>query len=216
MKSTKIHLPKNLTEFWEWFRRSSDALAVDPQNVAILSELDARVTSLSPSLSWEIGPGRFKPWQFVVSPDLDRAQRDVARQIISRAPELPDWEFHSARQPKDWDFKFELQLGGEGKTLSLDASRWTFVLLEYPNGIHEILIKGFNLPALTRDQREQAAEIVLESILGEETFLDSVDEFDLVDQLDSQFVGQDRPIQELRRAVTGPPADAPAGNGRPN
>src|SRR5947207_6424881 len=144
-------------EFWNWFRATAKALAGIPEDPALMKELDTRVQELEPELSWEIGPGLAKPWQLVISPNLNRDLREKARAIVSRAPDLSDWEFHSARQPKDWDYKFELQRNDTDEILRLEASNWTFVLLRYPDGAHEILLTGTDVPPLKNDERSQAA-----------------------------------------------------------
>jgi hypothetical protein len=202
MRSKKTLHPH---EFWNWFCENSGALASNPQSPALLREIDDRIRALNSRLSWEIGPGLSKPWQLVISPDLNRGLREIARSIVSQAPVLDAWEFHSARQPKDWDYKFELEAVEGKKPIKVDASTWAFVLLEYPDGSREILLKGRNLPVLTDAQQQQAAEIVLESILGEDTFLNAVDDFELVNQLEPRFAKKQRRIQQLREAVLGGP-----------
>jgi hypothetical protein len=199
MKSEKTKNQTRINEFWSWFCDIAASLARNVENSTSLKELDIRVRDLDPKLSWEIGPGLSKPWQLVISPNLDRDLREEARAIVARAPVLPSWEFHAARQPKKWHYKLEL---GVDKLL-LDASGWTFVLLRYPDGGHEILLKGKGLPPLSDDERWQAAAITLESILGEDMFLDKVNEFELVDELDPRFAERERPIQQLREAVGG-------------
>jgi hypothetical protein len=77
------------------------------------------------------------------------------------------------------------------------------VLLKYPEGTNEILLRAENVTGVTNQQRKLAATIVLESILGEETLLDSVDEFQLVKELEPHFRRRQRPIRFLRDAVRG-------------
>lgn len=190
---------RTASEFWNWFRDIAGALASNVEDSMLLRELDRRVRQLDPKLSWEIGPGLSKSWQLVISPNMDRELRGRAREVVGRAPALAEWEFHSARQPKEWHYKVEM---GADK-VPLDASAWTFVLLQYPEGAHEILIEGKNLPPLSDDERWQAAAITLESILGEDIVLDRVDEFELVDELEPRFAERARPIQQLRDAVAG-------------
>jgi hypothetical protein len=190
---------EQIKEFWNWFREVAEALAVNAENAALVRELDRKVRNLNPRLSWEIGPGLSKPWQLAISPNLDRNLREEARAIVARAPLLPAWEFHAARQPKEWHYK--LELGGD--KVPLDASAWTFVLLRYPDGAHEILLKGKGLPPLSDNERWQAAAITLEGILGEDVLLDTVDEFELVNELEPRFAERERPIQNLREAVMG-------------
>jgi len=191
------------SEFWSWFLKTADSIASNPQDPAVLSELDGRLRRLDSRLSWEIGPGLSKRWQLVISPNLKRSLRKIAKTVVSAAPVLPDWEFHSARQPKNWQYKFELENPKGNSSTELDASAWTFVLLKYPEGTNEILLKAENVIALTNQQRKLAATIVLESILGEDTLLDSVYDFQLVEELEPRFRKRQRPIRLLRDAVRG-------------
>jgi hypothetical protein len=199
--STK--LARSSTEFWSWFRLTSEAIALNPHDSALLAELDFRVRRLGPKLSWEIGPGLSKPWQLVISPSLNPDLRELAKSIVAASPALRDWEFHSARQPKKWDFKFELEDSKGRGPKELDASTWKFVLLKYPDGKNEILLRADGQTKLTKKQRKLAATIVLESILGEEMLLDCVDDFQLVEKLEPRLSKMLRPIQRLRDAVRG-------------
>ena len=194
---------RSSTEFWSWFRLTSEAIALNPHDSALLAELDVRVRRLGPKLSWEIGPGLSKPWQLVISPSLNPDLRELAKSIVAASPALRDWEFHSARQPKKWDFKFELEDPKGRVPKELDVSTWKFVLLKYPDGKNEILLRADGQTKLTRKQRKLAATIVLESILGEEMLLDCVDDFQLVEKLETRLSKMLRPIQRLRDAVRG-------------
>ncbi len=188
--------------FWRWFVGIDQRLRADIEDHDLLRELDRRIRQLGDELSWEVGPGLSKPWQLVISPNLDPDRLHLTKAIVSRAPTLPDWEFHASRQPKDWNY--QLELGDAPKAIHIDASEWTFVLLRYPDGAHEILLHARNLPTLTDDQRWQAAAITLESILGEEAVLEKAGEFELVEELEERFAAKQKPIRELRKAVLGP------------
>ena len=190
-------------KFWGWFQLIAAQLAEDYTNRQLLTVLDAQVRELNPSLSWEVGPGLVKASQLVISPNLDRSVLAEARSIVSVAPALPQWEFHWARQPKEWNYRLEMNSSQGGTPLRVDASTWTFVLLQYPDGAREVLLKGTNLPSLTDDERWQAAALVLEGVLGEELMLDRVDDFELVDKFEPQFEAKERPISLLRHAVAG-------------
>ena len=201
MKFEKI---KNQTdEFWKWFSAVASRLAANIENLPLTKELDERVHRLDAGFSWEIGPGKSKLWQFVISPDLNRSLREKARAIVAQAPTLTAWEFHASRQPKEWNYMFELESGDGEELVRLDASNWTFVLLKYPDGAHEVLLRAKDLPILTEDERWQAAAIALESLLGEDVVLDRIQQFELVDTLEPRFAGRERPIQRLREAVRG-------------
>jgi hypothetical protein len=187
--------------FWRWFETIAADLAANVEDPTLLRELDRRVRGIDEALSWEIGPGLSRSWQLVISPNLDPALRQRARDVVSAAPGLSDWEFHASRQAKVWDY--QLQLGPPERSTHLDASRWTFVLLRYPDGGHEVLLRATNLPALSDDERWQAAAIALESVLGEDAVMDRVREFELLDELEPRFAEKERPIQDLRHAVLG-------------
>jgi hypothetical protein len=193
---------KRISAFWMWFSTVADRLAADVEDKNILTELDGRVRELHPGLSWEVGPGRARAWQLVISPNLDRELRKLANAIVLQAPVLREWQFYGARRPKDWNYRFQLNTE-EGLVRNLDASTWKFVLLEYPDKTQEVLLEGRDASYLGDDDRWQAAAIVLESVLGEDVLLDCIDDFELVGELEPQFAGSARPIQELREAVLG-------------
>jgi hypothetical protein len=190
-------------EFWNWFSATAEAIALNPYDPSLLAELDLQVERLDPNLSWEIGPGLSKPWQLVISPNLNRDLRDLAKSIVAESPAVRDWEFHFARQPKKWDFKLKLEDPKGPGPIELDASTWKFLLLQYPDRKNEILLRRRGQPKLTKRQRKLAAAIVLESILGEETLLDCVYDFQLVEELEPRLSKRLRPIRRLRDAVRG-------------
>jgi hypothetical protein len=188
-------------KFWNWFSSIAATLKDDVENHTLLQELDARVRDFDARLSWEIGPGSCEPLQLVISPNLDRDLRPRAQKIIARAPVISGWEFHSARRPKDWDFRLLLERSAGQPPVEIDVSNWHFVLLRYPDGSQEVLLQGYNLPPLNDDERWQAAAITLESILGEDLILDKINEFELVDQLEPRLADKLKPIQVLRDTI---------------
>lgn len=202
----KLKNPKKIDEFWNWFCGIAEVLTANVENQELLNELEKRVRDLHPKLSWEIGPGLSKLWQLVISPSLIRDLREATREIVSAAPTLPKWEFHSAKPPKEWDYILELE-NDEDDLVRLNASDWTFVLLRYPDGAYEVLLKGSDLSHLRDVERWQAAAITLESILGEDTILDRINEFELVEVFEPRFAQRQRPIQKLREAVMGSTED---------
>jgi hypothetical protein len=200
-EAERQELSSRISSFWAWFR-TAVAFGGEVNDPKLLRELDDQVSILNPNLSWELGPGFSEPWRFVISPNLDRELRELATEVIAHAPVLSNWEFYSSRQPKRWDYRIVL-LPDNGDPIELDASNWTFVLLRYPDGSHELLLKGRDLPALTESERWQAAAIVLESVLGEELTMQRIDHFELLEELEPKFAPKERPIQELRDAIRG-------------
>ncbi len=196
------NLNSRISRFWEWFQ-TAIASGEKAEDLQFLKQIDDQVRNLNPSLSWEVGPGFSEPWRFVISPNLDRELRDTARAVIAHAPVLAGWEFYSSRQPKEWDFTVHL-LRENGSSIQLDASNWTFVLLRYPDAVHELLLRGTDLSTLNQDERWQAAAITVESILGEDLMMERIDDFELVEDLEPEFAKKERPIRELKDAIRGP------------
>lgn len=191
---------KSLNEFWDWFAANAAAISSE-ERPELLNQLDGKLRELDPQLSWEIGPGRVEPWLFSISPNLDKELVSIAKSVVNAAPEIPDWEIYAARQPKQWDYRVALETEGSDRPIHLDASTWQFVLLRYPDGTREVLLTGPSLPPLNDDQRWQVAAIVLEGILGEETLLERIDEFELIPAMEPRFADRLRPIGLLKAAV---------------
>ena len=189
--------------FWAWFSGIAAPLASDIENPSLLERLDKWILELDSRLSWEIGPGSSEPLRLVISPNVDLNMLPTARKIVSAAPVLDGWEFYSARRPKNWDYKLLMERSEGGNPVQLDASDWGFVLLQYPEGARELLLRANNLPTLNDDERWQAAAMTLESILDEEELLNKISEFEIVSQLEARFAAREKPIQHLREAVLG-------------
>ena len=166
-----------------------------------METLDEKLRAVDPKLSWEIGPGRHEPWLLSISPNLDRELVEESREVVNAAPEIPGWEIYAMRQPKQWDYQVEIEEDGSAISICLDASGWQFVLLRYPDGFREILLTSSDLPNMTENQRWQAAAIVLEGILGEQTLMEKIDDFELVSGLEPRFADKVRPISALKAAV---------------
>jgi len=191
---------KHLNEFWCWFSDKAQDIASEA-HPELLDVLDTKLREVDPRLSWEIGPGRHEPWFLAISPNLDKDLADEARKVVAEAPEIQGWELYAMRQPKQWDYKVEIDEDGSAQSLSLDASKWQFVLLRYPDGLREVLLTSSNLPTMTENQRWQAAAIVLEGILGEQVMLEKIDEFELVPKLEPRFAEKQRPISALKGVI---------------
>jgi hypothetical protein len=194
-------------QFWKWFKENRTRLESDKLTDKSIKEITRQVKSLHSAATWEVGPGAEKANQFVISPNLDPEAWSDTRKIVSLAPKLEDWEFYSERPPKKWDMKFSMG-GPKGEKVSLDASKWEFVLLEYPDKVREIVLLAEELPPMTKKKRTNFAAVFLVSLIGEDFLLKYDPLFSLEKKSESQFRDQGRPIDVLR-SVTG---DAVAGD----
>ena len=106
-----------------------------------------------------------------------------------------------SRPPKNWNYIFQLERN-EGEAFQIDASDWTFLLLQYSDGSREILLKRDAASQISDDERREAATIVLESILGEEKLMEFQGSYELVGDIDARFIAGQRPIQQLSEAIS--------------
>jgi hypothetical protein len=89
----------DIKAFWEWFR-ANERLIIEKvkqfDHDWLRTELTRRVKWLSPAgvINWEIGPGKARPWQFVLSPVVTE-NLEFTEAAIRAAPDLDDWEWHA-------------------------------------------------------------------------------------------------------------------------
>jgi len=173
-------LESQIVDFWTWFTKRSDDLHSDNYDKSVLGELDETVCSWG--LIWEIGPGFIKKWSLAISPNGDKELLDKAKNIIDKAPQLSDWEFYFAKQEKEnWHIVRLVDLN-----IEINASDWTYIILQYDDYKKEVLIKADNLTKFDKETKRLAADLVLTNLLGEELKMEKVDFFDIVTDFDSK------------------------------
>lgn len=182
-----------IDDLWNWFADAANKIAANPRDQKLLATLDSSLTAIHPDIAWEIGPGTNTEWQLVISPDLNVDLLSLTEAIVSKAPRLPDWEFYPCRQPKDWNYRFELQ-HDDGRIIPIDARNWKYVLLRYPDGGTEILLHGDNVDHLGETERNQAAALLLQGVLGEKILLNPDLFFALSPTIEERFRDREKPI----------------------
>jgi hypothetical protein len=189
---------RQIRAFWDWFARAWVAVLKNSgkSDHDFAGEMDRRIRGLHIGLSWEIGPAAKSGWQLVISPDFSPELLEIAQQIISLAPRIPGWEYRCFRQPKQWNHKFEVTCL-TGRRVSFDCSNWKFLMLQHSDGTRELLLFGDGISSLDENTKRNAAVIVLESILGEETVMQRIPVFELLENSDSPFPGKERPLSAL-------------------
>jgi hypothetical protein len=194
---------KKIEEFWRCFLSVSADLLAGNEDALLQIELSNHLYAIHPGLIWETGPGQTRRRQFIISPNLNPDLRYTAKNIVSAAPALEDWEFQYARRPRKWDYQLSLETR-PGVPIEIDASGWVFIALYSPRGTYQVLLHGGNLPPLTNDQRRQAAADVLVNLVGEEVVLDVIHDFGLLNTLAPLAALRTKPIRLLRETVAGP------------
>jgi hypothetical protein len=178
---------KDILNFWSWFEKNSDNLYSDNYDQNILNELDKIISNWG--LTWEIGPGLSKDYSLTISPNGDKELLETTKYIIDKAPQLDNWEFYDAKQPKEnWHLATLVDTHR-----AIDASNWTYVLLKYEDEKIEILLKADSLANLDTETKELAADLVLTNLLGEKLKIQKIDFIDIVEKFEDA-----KGITELR------------------
>lgn len=171
---------KDIQNFWSWFTKNASSLQSDNYDKALLDKLDITISNWG--LVWEVGPGLLKENSLTISPNGDKELLNKTSNIIDKAPQLDNWEFFNAKQPKqNWYLATLVDTGFE-----IDASDWTYVLLKYEDERIELLLKADSLTSLDIETKELAADLILTNLLGEKLKIEKIDFIDVVDRFDNE------------------------------
>lgn len=180
--------------FWAWFSETSDLIAADPTDEALVEELDRRVSRLG-CPAWEIGPGSEEDWFLALSPAGDSEALPLTQEIVSQAPRIPGWELLPHRPRKSWLLQFEIE--GESGPIEIDARSWQFVAYRYPDGVYDLVVSVGRETDLGTEDRDLAVRMAVEGQLGEEALLTRINEIEAVVELSADQAGKARPLTSL-------------------
>ena len=130
-----------------------------------------------------------------LTPDGDRRVLPLTREIVSRAPIVPGWEFLPLRPKKNWDLRFEIE--GESGPIEVDARSWRFVAYRYPDGVYDLVVSIGAEAALGPADRDLAVRIAVEGQLGEEALLTRINGLEAVVELSTAEASRSRPLTSL-------------------
>jgi hypothetical protein len=115
----KIPPDAQIAEFWNWFQSVANDLAQAKfDDKSLLAELEMRVLEMG-DVAWELGPGLLEKHALIISPDGAKEWLPVTEHIVDQAPSIPDWEFQSARPPRDWDMRFSIEGSNRRSAMAL-------------------------------------------------------------------------------------------------
>jgi hypothetical protein len=163
--------------FWSWFQRAEAELRNLNSSSPQVREIDAQLARLGVG-SWEVGPAvaTAAKYCFALSPDGDPALYRRTRRIVALAPVLKDWEFLPAKPRKLWKRAFRWS----ERQIPLDASSWRFVVDRDQDGLSEIVLIGDVLAEFGPEEQRLILTFVLESELGENSFMELLRGVDIV------------------------------------
>lgn len=196
----KKDLSQRSRAFWEWFVAEEETirgLFSEDADLNLTRVLSRRVSMLSNGLGWEIGPGREKENQFVISPNRDKDRLQVTRRIVQMAPSLPTWEFHPAKPRKDWDYRMEVRM--KGKTILVSFRNWHYSLTGFSNNSFfdiDLFPDRFQKD-IEETTYAKSAVLLVESEIGEELLIDRIDRINVCYRVPDELVGKLTPIYHL-------------------
>jgi len=186
----------DIDAFFEWFAANAAALTHASQDPAIVAKLNERVDRLNPDLAWEIGPGIKAEWFFALSPDGEDSLSESVRYVISRAPEVPRWEFHAFRQPRNARPVVELET--PRGPIEIDANDAEYVLLRARDGTYDMLISLPVASQLHDRERRTLAVLLLDGLIGEEPRMSLIRNVEFVEGFGPKYQGRTTKIRHLR------------------
>lgn len=199
MNQTELY-PK-IEAFWKWFIQAEEhiltffAEEIDEDRASLIESINNQVLEFG-LFAWEISPGEEKPFRFTLSPNGDPQRLALSKLIISKAPQLRKWEYLPAKPSKDWDFVLPIYDDWMIER-SIEAFRWQYVLLEYPDDSVELLIKARNLLFMDEDSQAMAIDQVLTNIVGEECNINYFTEVHIVEEFPEEYQEISAPIRDL-------------------
>ncbi|MHC4741733.1 MAG: hypothetical protein ACYS8Z_07480 [Planctomycetota bacterium] len=163
----------NAEEFWSWFAANEAEYRVEniDEREDLHAEFRDRLGQYDEELFWEIGHDPEGLWEVVISAAGNPEKADAVRKLVEAAPAIEGWRFTAFKQPLGLDFQVELD------GLVFDPNKMWFVPLqseEFPEAIAiRIGIRGFSEDK--EDEFLRGAYIVLDTVLGEERVMDTLD-----------------------------------------
>lgn len=197
-KRNMVKMADNIISFWNWFKENEDDLQPDKITSELINKLDEKILSFG-DYNWEIREGSKKSNMLIISPGGNVDLLEETKNIINLSPNLNNWEFCHYKPAKVWDYQFSIE--DKGVKRMINASNWEYVLLKFPNGTYDIIIKADSLNVLPKEYHLTSVDIVLESILGEELSLNLIKNIDLVDKFPDEYLNQKGSIQSLKEHI---------------
>src|SRR5690606_35775710 len=179
---------RDIDAFFQWFSSNAAALMRASENPEVVAKLNEWVDVFNPNFAWEIGPGSIAEWSFSLSPDGDETLSAAVRYVIAPAPQVPEWEFHAFRQPRDALPIVDLTTM-EG-TVQIDATDAEYALLRAKDGTFDMVVM---LPAAKRlrpGDQGALAVLLLDGLIGEEARMSLIKNVEFVQEFEPRYRGR--------------------------
>jgi hypothetical protein len=184
--------------FWRWFAEHAAELHELMPGAQLWDEFERRLRSFDIS-NWEIGPALREKGKsmLALSPAgcLNRLHR--IDELVRLAPDIPGWEVYAGKPPKCWERRFEWS----SKRIAIDASNWRLSIYRYNDGLFELALLNPGMKSLSDDERERIATFVVESEIGERSFMSYIYRVSIEDKPTAEQIQNAIGISELRETI---------------
>lgn len=177
-------MKENILEFWSWFSHNEAFLVSNRINNELVNKLNEMILSIE-DFDWEIREGVKKENMLIISPRGDKKLLEYSKQVIDLSPSLQKWEFQHYKPAKIWDYHFSI-IEKEARIM-IDASDWEYVLLKFPDGTYDIIVKALTLKAVPKEYHYSALNIALDSILGEKMRIELIGDTEMVEKFPVEY-----------------------------
>ena len=191
-----MKVTKEINNFWKWFIENESKMRPDLITDKWIQELDNLVNNLG-DFSWEIRAGIEKDNLFILSPGGNIDLLKETQEIVNLAPEINSWELHYYKPEKQWDYKFSF-LEESGVNKIIDSKKWEYVIYKFKDNSFDIILKADNLESFSMEDKLLAADIVLESILGEKLSLELFQDVEIVENFSDKEMNKKNAITNLK------------------
>ncbi len=130
------------------------------------------------------------------SPDGDESLSEGVRHAISRAPEIPGWEFHAFRQPRDAPPVVDLDT--PRGAVEIDANDAEYVLLRARDGTFDMVVALPAAKQLRSEEQCALAVLLLDGLIGEEARMSLIKNVEFVEACEPKYQGRTTKIKHLR------------------
>lgn len=179
------HVAAATERWWQAFQANANNIAASFSQRGkfdIVRFMDDNLSAIDGRLCWEYGPARRSQnkqaggHRLVITPEANHWLRPMLGHVMSRAPNIPGWEFYTHRLPEDAAMARMTIQGRCGKELRQ-------VGIEARAGRHQKIDVLYTFPgeSWSEDEARNVAFVLTETLLGEETLDGWIGVIDAVD-----------------------------------
>jgi len=162
---------------FEWLNQNIERLFSDAD---AQSELTERVNAINEKLRWEIGPWGQGESFLALSPNLNVELLEITKNLVKQAPNIPGWVFLPSKPRKNWSSRV-IEIGSGSGTMRYVLDQWRYYLTKFNDGeFFDVNLIPYGYEQHPLDDLEYVGSLLVEFELGEELFMNLVDQINIV------------------------------------